>query len=1147
MRAGRSKKNRSRRRRTARPSVSAGDDLRPFLEGLSDRVWEIDTHFGYRKVTGNVQATMGYEPSEMEGKNIHAFMPPEEADRFEKTLRDIASSWGKCSGLIFHYYHKDRSLIAVRSGVTALFDARGVVRGYRGIDRVTGPAVDQGGLAGALKTLVHTSMDIVFTTDPDGFFTYINPEFTRFYGYEWDELVGKTTPRILKSGKQPFEYFESFWRTLRNQKTVQGEFFNKTKNGLIVHVESTVNPILDESGTIAGYLAIQRDITDRIKAEMILRESEARYRQIFETTPAGIFQYDNMLRITSCNERFTAILKSSRDKLIGLDLKSLKDTNVLPAIVSVVEGQEGYYDGRYHTTTSDTDVWVSMRTSPVWNVEGQVVGGIGIVQDITGHIRVEEAIAEREQRYRTLFDLSPSGILLEDSHGTIMDINDSLCDSLGYSKQELLGRNFRTFLLPEDIDQMNRHHEEVLAGKTLEHVEVCIRKDGARCSMGLRETKISLPNGGKGILVVANDVTERIKAEEALEESEQRYRQLIDLSPDAIAVHSGGKIVFVNQAGVRMFGASSADDLIGRSIYDVVHPDSQAMVKQRVRRMTTKGVKVPVVEEKFIRLDGSSINVDVVAMPFVYLGVPSILVVIRDITERKMAEEALGKSEEQLRLISENVVDLITLLDTSGKRLYTSPSYREALGDPSELLGKDFFDWIHPGDKERVRQIFDQTVATGSSFQVEYRTISKDGEIRFIESRGNAIRDQLGATSRVVMVSRDTTEKKRLDEHILRVQRMDSLGTLAGGIAHDLNNVLTPILLAAEILDNRFTQPQIKQLISSIRVSALRGSDIVKQVLTFARGSDQQFSAQQPRYIIREIESIIRETFPRTIELRTNIAKDLKTVFADPTQLHQILMNLCVNARDAMPKGGHLLITAANVDIDETFARMYPGTHPGEYVLITVGDTGVGIPKEIQDKIFEPFFTTKEIGKGTGLGLSTVLAIVKDHKGFIRTTSQVGKGSEFNIYLPAMPQEQAADQKKSAKIIPSGKGERILVVDDELSVLQITKETLEIYNYRVLTSTDGADAVAIFADAKKGSIDLVITDLNMPVMDGAATVHALRRIDPKVKIIVSSGLLTEMDPVKLAMLNIQGSLTKPYSADKLVSTVHRVLNEKDGS
>lgn len=1147
MKALKKKKNQSHSKRIARRPGSTEDGLGVFLEELSDRVWEIDRHFVYRKVSGNVLKSMGYEVSEMEGKSFHAFMPPDEAVRFENTLGEIAFSREKRTGFIMMYYRKDRSVITVKSGVTALYDSKGVLRGYKGIDQVIGHAGGTNRMTGPLRLLVNTSTDIIFTTDPEGVFTYINPEFTRFYGYEWDELVGQTTPRILKSDRQPLEYFESFWKMLRNQETARGEFFNKTKNGSIVRVETTVNPVLDENGLITGYLAIQRDITDRITLETTLRESEARYRQIFEITPAGIFQYDNTFRITYCNERFTAILKSSHEKLIGLDLKSLKDSNVLPAIAGVMEGQEGYYDGRYHTTTSDQDVWISMRTSPVWDAEGQVVGGIGIVQDITGHIRVEEAIAEREQRYRTLFDLSPSGIFLEDAYGTIIDTNDSFCESLRYPKKELLGKNFRIFLPPEEIDQMNLHRTDVLAGKTLEHVQVCLRKDGTRCSMGLRETQVTLPNGEKGILVVANDVTERIKAEEALEESEQRYRQLIDLSPDAIAVHSGGKIVFVNQAGIRMFGASSAMELIGRSIFDVVHPDSRAMVKQRVRRMTTEGVKVPVVEEKFIKLDGNAIDVDVVAMPFVYLGVPSILVVIRDITERKMAEEALGKSEEQFRLISENVADLIALLDTSGKRLYNSPSYRDALGDPSELMGKDFFDWIHPEDKERVRRIFDETVATGKSFQVEYKTISKDGELRFIESRGNAIMDQQGKTSRVVMVSRDTTEKKKLDAHLLRVQRMDSLGTLAGGIAHDLNNVLTPILLAAEILNNRFTQPQLKQLVSSIRLSALRGSDIVKQVLTFARGSEQQFSAQQPRYIIREIESIIKETFPRTIELRTNIAKDLKTVFADPTQLHQVLMNLCVNARDAMPKGGRLAITAVNTLIDETFASMQPGGHPGEFVLITVGDTGVGIPKEIQDKIFEPFFTTKEIGKGTGLGLSTVLAIVKDHKGFIRFSSEVGKGSEFNIYLPAMPQEHPADEKTSPKVIPSGNGERILVVDDELSVLQITKETLEIYNYQVLTSTDGADAVAIFADAKKKSIDLVITDLNMPVMDGAATVRALRRIDPKIKIIVSSGLLTEMDPVKLAMLNIQGSLTKPYTADKLVSTVHKVLTEKDGS
>jgi two-component system cell cycle sensor histidine kinase/response regulator CckA len=585
-------------------------------------------------------------------------------------------------------------------------------------------------------------------------------------------------------------------------------------------------------------------------------------------------------------------------------------------------------------------------------------------------------------------------------------------------------------------------------------------------------------------------------------------------------------------------------EIIGRSLNEFLDPDQKEVLDGHTVGKRKKGRETYELEIR--RLDADRGSVLVTSTPRFdesgkFIGTFN---VFRDITDQRQALAALQTSEEQFRLISENVADLITLLDTDGKRLYNSPSYRDVLGDPHELLGTDFFEGIHPEDKEGVQRIFRESVASGKSYRVEYRTFSKEGEIRFIESQGSVIKDKYGKTSRVVAVSRDTTEKKKIDAHLLRAQRMDSLGTLAGGIAHDLNNVLTPILLAAEILDKRFTQPQSKQLVSSIRLSALRGSDIVKQVLTFARGTEQEFSPQQPRYIIREIESIIKETFPRSIELRSNVAKDLKTVFADPTRLHQVLMNLCVNARDAMPRGGRLSIAASNVVIDDTFASMQLGGHAGEYVLLGVTDTGVGIPREIQDKIFEPFFTTKEIGKGTGLGLSTVFAIVKDHKGFIRFTSEVGKGSEFNIYLPAIQQEYAVSQQIPEKNIPTGNGERILVVDDELSVLQITKETLEIHNFQVLTSTDGADAVAIFADAKKGSIQLVITDLNMPVMDGIATVHALRRIDPKIKIIISSGLLTGTDPVKLAMLNIQGSLTKPYNAEKLITTAYNVLNEK---
>jgi hypothetical protein len=348
-------------------------------------------------------------------------------------------------------------------------------------------------------------------------------------------------------------------------------------------------------------------------------------------------------------------------------------------------------------------------------------------------------------------------------------------------------------------------------------------------------------------------------------------------------------------------------------------------------------------------------------------------------------------------------------------------------------------------------------------------------------------------------------------------------------------------------LNTKITDPNLKKLIAALETSTKRGSDIIKQVLTFARGTEKDFAPQQLRYVISEIEAIIRQTFPKNIQLRTGVSKDLSLVLGDATQLNQVLMNLCINARDAMPEGGRLTVTAEDMYMDESYARLILDAYPGQYVMLTVADTGTGIPFDIQEKIFEPFFTTKERGKGTGLGLSSVYTIVKSHNGFIKLYSEYGKGTELKIFLPATQQKERKIESVSDKELLRGHGERILVVDDELFVLQISKEVLEVQGYSVITAMDGAEATALFASAEKGSIQLVITDMNMPLMDGSSTIRALRRLDPDLKIVVSSGLLTNVNSAGLGGLDTQGYLTKPYTAEQLLLMVQKVLNAKNST
>jgi CheY-like chemotaxis protein len=369
---------------------------------------------------------------------------------------------------------------------------------------------------------------------------------------------------------------------------------------------------------------------------------------------------------------------------------------------------------------------------------------------------------------------------------------------------------------------------------------------------------------------------------------------------------------------------------------------------------------------------------------------------------------------------------------------------------------------------------------------------------------------------------------------------MESIGMLAGGIAHDLNNVLAPIVMATQLLRLRFPDAESQKLLGTVEASAQRGAELVRQVLTFARGLEGQHLLVHPKALVRDVERLLAETVGKSIEVVSQIEPDLWPVPGDPTQLHQVLMNLCINARDAMPEGGRLRIGVRNVRVDEQYAAMSQELRPGLYVLFEVQDTGHGVPPEIRERIFEPFFSTKKPGKGTGLGLSTARTIVRNHDGVISLESEMGRGTTFRVFLPASLETATARGTAAPLPPPRGSGETILVVDDEASILSITRHALEMYGYQALTASNGAEALALFAQ-KRGAIAAVLTDMAMPVLDGAALIYALRKIDPDVKVIAASGLKSTVQSMEPFGLGTTAFLAKPFTAETMLHAIHAAL------
>ncbi|MFY9221270.1 MAG: response regulator [Blastocatellia bacterium] len=520
--------------------------------------------------------------------------------------------------------------------------------------------------------------------------------------------------------------------------------------------------------------------------------------------------------------------------------------------------------------------------------------------------------------------------------------------------------------------------------------------------------------------------------------------------------------------------------------------------------------------------------------------IPSVLRALREKQERiqrKMAEIEIHRQATLINIVP----DAIQELDLEGNILFWSKGSERLYGwTAEETLGRNIKDIAFKKDPSLFSTTSKNVLEKGEWFG-ELKQVNKANREIIVESRQALIKGEPSFLQTLLVVNTDITEKKKLEAQFLRAQRMECIGALASGIAHDLNNVLAPIMMFIQILKKRLPDERSQKLLNMLEDSSQRGADLVKQVLSFGRGLESQRIPIQISHLVSEIEKVIRETFPKNINPVISIKKDIWSVLADTTQIHQVLMNLCVNARDAMPNGGTLFISVDNLFIDENYAQISEEAKIGHYVVVEVADTGEGMSIDTMTKIYEPFFTTKEIGKGTGLGLPTVISIVKGHDGFITLESKLKQGTKFKIHLPASEVKETLVVEKEPYDLFAGQGEMILVVDDEISVREITKATLEASNYEVLTANDGTEAIAIYLQEKE-KISLVITDNIMPFMDGLTTIKALRKIDPTIKVILASGVSTT-NAVNDETYSINGVLQKPYTTEKLLKLVKEVLSQ----
>lgn len=624
--------------------------------------------------------------------------------------------------------------------------------------------------------------------------------------------------------------------------------------------------------------------------------------------------------------------------------------------------------------------------------------------------------------------------------------------------------------------------------------------------------------------------------EEQLRRSEERHRHIFLKSPLPMLVYESDTFVFldVNDAAIRQYGYSR-EEFLAMTIMDIRPPEDGARLKKILADEPPGASDTGTWRHR--KKDGTIIHVEVVSHALVFDGTAARLVQVNDVTARLEAERQVN----ELIGFLDRASDAIIVNDLDGRITFWNQGATRIYGwTAGETYGRHMVELFGGSALTEIGEAREQLQACGE-WRGEVRTRNKAGDVLQVELSATTIRDHAGRPQARLSIATDITERRKLEDQFLRAQRLESVGMLATGIAHDLNNVLAPILMGAPMLREHVTDPGDLQLLALMEKSTERGAALVRQILGFAHGVEGEPATLQVRHVIHDLSNVIRETFPKNIRYEERVPRELWAIVGHPTQIHQVLLNLCVNARDAMPDGGTLRLRAENVVLDELAAQALDGARAGPWLVLHVEDTGTGIPPETLARIWEPFFTTKDASRGTGLGLSTVRGILANHQGFITVQSEPGRGTVFRVYLPADERAFAAPAAPAPAQIPRGEGELILIVDDEASIRDITTAMLARHGYRVIAARDGTEALALFAPRDR-EVRIVITDLNMPRLDGAAIAGVVRRLNPGVKILAISGLSSaDRSPAKPPAF-ADAFLAKPFSIEALLVGVHRLLH-----
>ncbi|MCA1961896.1 MAG: PAS domain S-box protein [Desulfomonile sp.] len=963
-----------------------------------------------------------------------------------------------------------------------------------------------------------------------------NPAAAEMHGYTVDELLNLSisdldTPESASRVPQRLE------RVLKGEN-LREEVTHRRKDGSVFPLE--INACLLELQDRKFILAIDRDITEWRRAEeaLYLRDSAV------ASSISGISILDLDGNVTYVNPAALRLWGyGCEDEVLGKQGLGFWISREQARAAFETTVRSGGWVGELTARRKDgSSMEVQVALTLVRSLAGTPLAIMGWYLDITGRKRMESALKDSEERFRLAFENANIGVCLVDTRDRLIKVNDRMCRILGYTKPELENMTINDVSHPEDLDVSQTFIERALSGEIdrAEFEKRYIHKQG-HIVWGHVVSTLGRDNQGKPLYFISHvqDKTQQKIAEDALRESEERYRYIVENIEDLICTHDmKGNLHFVSSAAAHLLGFE-AIDMIGRNVRSYLAPEVRDQFDAFLAGLTKQGyakgymLVQTVTGEKRLWEYRSKVYVKAGSGPMV-LGIA------RDVTERRRAEQ----TEKRLVTAIEQATEGVIITDTEGTIQYVNPGLERMTGySRDEILGQNpriFKSGEH--DRLFYKELWD-TIKAGATWTGRLTNRRKDGRLYHEDATISPVKDSSGKIINFVAVKRDITEHLELTRQLLHAQKMEAVGTLAGGVAHDFNNILQVTLGYSDLLlgDEGLSRHHRADL-KKINDAAKRGADLVQRLLTFSRKREINLQPLDLNRRITEMRKMLDRTIPKMIDIQLILSDDLAAINADPTQVDQVLMNLAVNARDAMPDGGELIIETVNIIIDDEYARTHLNTKPGYYVLLMVTDTGEGMDKDTLEHIFEPFYTTKGVGEGTGLGLATVHGIVQHHGGHIRCYSEPGRGTTFKVYFPAL---STAEESEGSVVttMPRGGPETVLLVDDEEMIRDLGSRILTKAGYTVITASNGKEALNLY-QGRSSEIALVVLDLIMPEMGGKQCLQEFLRINPAIRVIIASGYSAN-GPTKDALAaGAKGFVNKPYDIRQLLQVVRDVLDEK---